>query len=65
MSSFARRRRGSSTSLHNFSDNEEESGASFDSNGASNGSFGSKKRPKIPDADSVSLTGGSSEPSHR
>ena len=70
LSSFARRRRGSSTSLHTFSDNEDESNSPIvtttQTNGYHNGTTSSttKKRQKIPDADSVSLTG-ADQPSHR
>ena len=63
LSSFARRRRGSSTSLHTFSDNEDDSITSMDYH-QTNGYHSHKKRNSKPDADSVSLTGGT-EPSHR
>ena len=66
LSSFARRRRGSSTSLHTFSDNEDDSivsASDYITTSNSGSQNGYKKRQK-PDADSVSLTGGT-ESSHR
>ena len=66
LSSFARRRRGSSTSLHTFSDNEDDSivPASDYISASQNGSSQNGYKKRQQDADSVSLTGGT-ESSHR
>ena len=67
LSSFARRRRGSSTSLHTFSDNEDDSivsASDYITTSSNSGSQNGYKKRQKPDADSVSLTGGT-ESSHR
>ena len=55
LSSFARRRRGSSTSLHTFSDNDDETLANADLNNAVNGF--KKKQQQKSQPDSISLAG--------